>query len=204
MAYGFTRFELMGTLPGVRLYAVRGYVAAPQIEWPLGDGVHIQFVPMHKDAGAGPYDIAHCSPADAPAILELQTLAHESEARLYDDRTLPPLTQTLDDLRLELESATVLKALNTGRLVGSVRAREQDGTVHVGRLIVLPELQGRGLGTLLMRRIEACFPEAKRFELFTGNRSEASLRLYERLGYRRSREQMLSSSIALVFMEKQR
>ena len=27
IAHGFTRFELMGTLPGVKLYATRGYVA---------------------------------------------------------------------------------------------------------------------------------------------------------------------------------
>jgi GNAT superfamily N-acetyltransferase len=204
MAYGYRRFELMGTLPGVRLYAARGYVAAPQIEWPLGDGLHIQFVPMHKDAGAAPYDIARASLADAPSILALQKLAYQSEARLYDDWSLPPLTQTLDDLRLEIDSATVLKALSADRLVGSVRAREQDGTVHVGRLIVHPDMQGRGLGTLLMRQLEACFPAVKSFELFTGSRSEANIRLYERLGYRRGGEKILSPAVTLVFMEKQR
>ena len=48
MAHGFTRFELMGTLPGVRLYAARGYVAGDPIDWPLGDGLAIKFVPMTK------------------------------------------------------------------------------------------------------------------------------------------------------------
>ena len=48
MAHGFTRFELMGTLPGVRLYAARGYVAGDPIDWPLGDGLAIRFVPMTK------------------------------------------------------------------------------------------------------------------------------------------------------------
>ena len=51
MAHGFTRFELMGTLPGVRLYAARGYQAGERIEWPLGDGLAIPFVPMSKSAG---------------------------------------------------------------------------------------------------------------------------------------------------------
>jgi hypothetical protein len=48
MARGFVRFELMGTLPGVRLYAARGYVAADPILWPLGEGLDISFVPMSK------------------------------------------------------------------------------------------------------------------------------------------------------------
>ncbi len=48
VAHGFRRFELMATLPGVRLYAARGYVPAPQIRWPVGEGVEIEFVPMSK------------------------------------------------------------------------------------------------------------------------------------------------------------
>jgi ribosomal protein S18 acetylase RimI-like enzyme len=83
-----------------------------------------------------------------------------------------------------------------------VRAREADGTCHIGRLIVTPELQGRGIGTRLLRAIEARFPGARRFELFTGSRSAANLRLYERLGFRRCREQTLSPAVTLVFMEK--
>jgi GNAT superfamily N-acetyltransferase len=50
MAYGFARFELMATLPGVRLYAARGYVAGEPIEWSLGADLTIRFVPMTKQA----------------------------------------------------------------------------------------------------------------------------------------------------------
>ena len=69
----------------------------------------------------------------------------------------------------------VLKATEAGRLVGSVRARAANGVCQVGRLIVHPELQGRGVGTMLMRHIEAEFPDATTFELFTGSRSEGNL-----------------------------
>ncbi len=47
-AAGFTRFELMATLPGSRLYEQCGYVALPAIDYPLSDGVTIRFVPMVK------------------------------------------------------------------------------------------------------------------------------------------------------------
>ena len=45
---GFSRAELMATLPGVRLYAARGYVATQRVSYDLGNGEHIDFVPMSK------------------------------------------------------------------------------------------------------------------------------------------------------------
>jgi GNAT superfamily N-acetyltransferase len=150
------------------------------------------------------YRIAPATFEDAAAILELQKRAYESEARLYGDWTLPPLTQTLPSLREEFASSTVLKAMEGDRLVGSVRAREAEGLCLIGRLIVEPQLQGRGVGTMLMHHIESRFPQVRGFELFTGSRSEGNLRLYEHLGYRRSREKELSATVTLVFLEKLR
>ena len=187
-AHGFTRFELMGTLPGVRLYASRGYVAGAPVHWPVGEGVTIE----------------RAASEDAAAILELQKLAYQSEARLYDDWSLPPLVQTLESMRDDIEKSVVLKALYDGALAGSVRAHLAHDVCHVGRLIVQPHLQGRGIATRLMCAIECEFARTHRFELFTGSRSAGNIRLYERLGYRRCREQALSPGVALVFMEKLR
>jgi GNAT superfamily N-acetyltransferase len=47
-ARGFRRFELMGTLPGVRLYRAMGYRGDEQVHYPVAPGVTIQFVPMSK------------------------------------------------------------------------------------------------------------------------------------------------------------
>ena len=47
-AQGFRSLELMATLPGVRLYAARGYEAAGQVEYEIAEGVTIEFVPMRK------------------------------------------------------------------------------------------------------------------------------------------------------------
>jgi GNAT superfamily N-acetyltransferase len=47
-ARGFTRFELMGTLPGVRLYEALGYTRGEPVDYPVGQGVTIEFVPMRK------------------------------------------------------------------------------------------------------------------------------------------------------------
>ena len=47
-AEGFRSLELMATLPGVRLYAARGYVAGEQVEYEIAEGIKIEFVPMKK------------------------------------------------------------------------------------------------------------------------------------------------------------
>ena len=49
LARGFSRCELMATLPGVRLYAARGYEGSGIVEYPLdSSGLVIQFLPMTK------------------------------------------------------------------------------------------------------------------------------------------------------------
>jgi GNAT superfamily N-acetyltransferase len=50
-AHGFTAVELMATLPGVKLYAVRGYSAMPRVHFDVGAGESIEFVPMRKSLG---------------------------------------------------------------------------------------------------------------------------------------------------------
>jgi len=147
-------------------------------------------------------EILAASIEDGPEILTLQRLAYQSEAALYGDFSIPPLTEKLVELQAEFGRQLILKAVEDGRIVGSVRGREHEGTCYVGRLIVHPDHQSRGIGTALMYRLERLFPAAVRFELFTGHKSTRNIRLYGRLGYRVLRTQAVSDRLALVFMEK--
>lgn len=141
---------------------------------------------------------------DAQEILELQKLAYQSEAAIHNEYNIPPLTQTLAEMRADFEKQVVLKATSGGRIVGSVRGYVSKGTCFVGRLIVHPDFQNRGLGTRLMGEIERVFGQAQRFELFTGHRSERNLYLYRKLGYRPFKEQKVSEALTLVFLEKEK
>jgi len=47
-AHGFCEVELMATLPGVKLYAVRGYVGSEMVRYDVGAGEIIEFIPMRK------------------------------------------------------------------------------------------------------------------------------------------------------------
>jgi GNAT superfamily N-acetyltransferase len=47
--YGFRSTELMATLPGLKLYKACGYEGDQRVQYEIGDGVSIEFVPMRKD-----------------------------------------------------------------------------------------------------------------------------------------------------------
>ena len=92
--------------------------------------------------------------ADAEEILSLQKLAYRSEAEIYDDFNIPPLLQTPEEIKKDFENQTFLKATLDGKIRGSVRAFIKEGTCYIGRLIVHPDFQNRGMGKELMQRIE--------------------------------------------------
>jgi GNAT superfamily N-acetyltransferase len=48
-AHGFKSAEMMATLPGVKLYAVRGYSGDEKIEVPLGENTNIICIKMRKN-----------------------------------------------------------------------------------------------------------------------------------------------------------
>ncbi|HUI71261.1 MAG TPA: GNAT family N-acetyltransferase [Spirochaetia bacterium] len=146
--------------------------------------------------------IALAAVKDAEAILELQKLCYQSEAAINDDYSIPPLTQTLESMREEFDTKVVLKAIEKGRIIGSIRGFVTDDTCYVGRVIVHPEFQNRGFGKQLLGAIEMVFQRARRFELFISARSEKNLALYAKFGYREFKRESLNDRVTLVYMEK--
>ncbi|MGD1118483.1 MAG: GNAT family N-acetyltransferase [Dehalococcoidales bacterium] len=142
---------------------------------------------------------------DAAAILKLQKLAYLSEAAIYNDYSIPPLTQTLKEIKDDFRNNVVLKAVRDGVIIGSVRGQlNQEGDCYIGRLMVHPDFQHRGTGTRLIHAIQAEFPQVKRFTLGTGHRSDKNIRLYQKLGFRQHGTEHLSDSVTIVLMEKVR
>lgn len=138
--------------------------------------------------------------ADAGELLTLQRAAYVSEAQIYNTPFLPALTQTLEDLLVELSYPAMGTRMN-GRLIAAVRWKTEGTTAYIGRLVVAPDLQGRGVGSALLRAAETG-SNAERFELFTGHLSTANIRLYEREGYRVSHRNMLQPGVELVYLTK--
>jgi len=142
---------------------------------------------------------------DLDEILVLQKLAFTGEAIRYNDFTIAPLAETIDDLTKKYsdprKAVIILKIVQDRRIIASVRAYEKDGTCHIGRMVVHPDYQHKGLGTRLMKAIESCYAGA-RFELFTGAESTGNILFYQSLGYHINDMQNNSESVNLVGLEK--
>ena len=123
---------------------------------------------------------------DAGEILTLQRAAYLSEAQLHNDLTIPPLTETLAEVRTQLAREDVRRwgIRSHRRLVAAVRVTIRGHDAELGRFTVVPDRQGEGLGTRLLRHVERHLPPAvTTISLFTGELSAANLRLYRRHGY---------------------
>lgn len=145
--------------------------------------------------------LSRISPADAGEVLTVQRAAFASEALIYGSADMPPLTQTLDEMRAELANANGWVARVGPRLVGAIRVRETDDLLLIGRIAIAPDMQGSGIGRALLEAAErdSRAPEA---ELFTGSLSEANVRLYESCGYRIAERVDQGDGTEQLFMRK--
>jgi tRNA (guanine37-N1)-methyltransferase len=123
--------------------------------------------------------------SDAGELLTLQRACWVQEQQANPDVEIDALTESLDDVRAWTSEGTTFVARSAGRLVGAVRGRLHGGAWDIGRLMVAPDLHGRGLGRMLLARMEAAAPaEATSYELFTGAGSLRNQRMYKKAGYR--------------------
>lgn len=152
----------------------------------------------------GQITVRDITPDDAGEVLTLQRAAFVQEALIYRSVDMPPLTQTLDEVRAELEENLGCVALDGPRMVGAVRARRDGDLLLIGRIAIAPDQQGRGIGTTLLDAVETRgrAAGATEAELFTGSLSEANLRLYEREGYVETQRVPGDDGIEQVFLRK--
>ena len=139
---------------------------------------------------------------DLPEILQLQYLAYQSEAKLLNNPNIPPLKQTLPEVEAEFDKGVILKLpSDDGTIIGSVRAWLENGTVYVGKLMVHPDFQRRGLGSKLLLAVENVYP-GQRYELFTSTMSAGNIALYQRNGYQIFNEKQINEHLRFVYLEK--
>ena len=139
---------------------------------------------------------------DLQEILDLQYLAYQSEAKLFNNQDIPPLKQTLQEVQGEYESGVILKVSDEeDAIIGSVRAYVTNGTVYIGKLVVHPQKQSQGIGTKLLLAIENEYPN-QRYELFTSTKSIRNIALYQRLGYHSFKQEKITEEMEFVYLEK--
>jgi GNAT superfamily N-acetyltransferase len=141
--------------------------------------------PIDLDApGLAGLTIGRAEARDAPELLVLQRACWVTEAIANDTLDIAALHESLDDVEHGIAEQQTWVVRDGPRLVGSVRGTMAGDAWEIGRLMVAPDLGGRGLGRFLLAWIEEHKPDGvTRFELFTGARNTRNLRLYGNAGY---------------------
>jgi tRNA (guanine37-N1)-methyltransferase len=121
--------------------------------------------------------------SDAGEILTLQRACWVQEALANHTLAIPALHESLDEVLASLDHWDTYVVRDAHRLIGSVRGRLVDGDFEVGRLMVAPDLQGLGLGSLLLEHILRAGPAGVPFVLSTGALSVDNQRMYRAAGF---------------------
>jgi len=126
--------------------------------------------------------------SDLKDILSLQKTAFLSEAELYDNYDIEPLTQTINSIENDFKTHIFLKAEYQNKIIGSVKIKDNGEFCWIGKLMVIPGYRNKGIGRKLMLAAEKIYPKGKQFILFTGYKSINNIKLYESIGYTKSEE----------------
>ncbi|MGK5675246.1 GNAT family N-acetyltransferase [Micromonospora sp. URMC 106] len=117
----------------------------------------------------------------ARTLLSLQRAAYAVEASIIGDDRIPPLHETLDELR-----ATPLRWLGAcddgRRLVGAIARSEDHAEVDIDRLVVDPASHRQGVGRALVREVLALAGH-RRTIVATGRANLPARALYESFGF---------------------
>lgn len=133
--------------------------------------------------------ISRARAEDAGELLTLQLAAWVREGIEAERIDIPPLLENLDDVTAQLKDPALTIWTyrdRSGRLISTVRTSLlSPTTAFLGRLGVVPDRSGEGIGGAMLRLAESRLPAAViRMELVTGARSLSNHRFYQRRGYR--------------------
>ncbi|PRY63279.1 tRNA (guanine37-N(1)-) methyltransferase [Knoellia remsis] len=142
--------------------------------------------PAAATSALGELEERVATPADAPDLQVLTRACWAPEFARYG--MFGAGEEDLDEVRDGIQHWDTRVWRRDGALLASVRVRphpDEDSAWQIGRLMVAPYLQGRGLGRELLAYAESLAPEDVRtFWLNTGAKSTENLRMYRKAGYR--------------------
>lgn len=139
---------------------------------------------------------------DLEELLEVQKLAFQCLAELYNDYSIPPVTQSLQAIAEEFNSKLFLIAIFEQKIIGSVRAYSENNTCHIEKVFVHPDYQKKGIASQLLLEMEKRFNGVIKYELEVVSKSLYNISFYKKRGYLEIDSFKVREDITLVRMEK--
>lgn len=129
-------------------------------------------------------------PADEPFLFKVYAGTREAELAAWgwdeqQQRTflLMQFTAQQRSYGWQYPDATHSILLHDGQEVGQVRIAHVDGMTVLVDIALLPECRGRGIGAMVLQRLQAEATRSGRFLRLRVTRENPAGRLYERLGF---------------------
>ena len=139
---------------------------------------------------------------DVPALLDLQRKAFGPLCEELEWEDAPVLTESLEHAYEEFARCTTLKVQNDeGLIIGSVNGNVTDGSLYIGRLMVLPEYQQQGIGKLLFREIQSRLPHRHAW-LCTCQQVRHPYEFYLREGFKPYKSEEVGPGLTWAYLEK--
>jgi ribosomal protein S18 acetylase RimI-like enzyme len=125
----------------------------------------------------------------------VQRLAYAVEAELIGFDGIPPLHESLDDLRACGE--TFLGLYDEEGLAGAVSYLMEGSTVDICRLVVHPRAHRRGIASKLLDAL----PDGPQ-TVSTGSRNEPALRLYRKRGFSETGTREVAPGVSITDLSR--
>ena len=122
--------------------------------------------------------------SDALVLNAISRLAFDSDVEVgAPSAGGPPGYMSLKYHMKMAKSGHLFKLTENGLILGGAILFRRGGTLNIGRIFIDPKHFRKGYGTLMMREIEALFPDARLFTLDTPAWNTRTNAFYTRLGY---------------------
>ena len=139
-------------------------------------------------------------PGTLRGVRDLQRASYAVEAELIGFDGIPPLHESLQELRDCRES--FLGVDDETGLAGAVSwARLLDGTLDICRLMVHPRAHRRGIATALLDGLDRAEP-ARRVVVSTGTANHPALALYRRRGFTPVGTRWIAPAVSITILER--
>ena len=121
---------------------------------------------------------------------------------MIGSRNVPAIMESYEENEADFRNWTVLlRRDDSGRIIGAVRFRRDNGHVEIGRVMVDQDFRNQGIAIGLMTAVEE-LTRAKIFDLYTCTKSYININLYEKLGYRIYKVEQGDRDLSFAYMRK--
>ncbi|AZU61727.1 GNAT family N-acetyltransferase [Neobacillus mesonae] len=135
-------------------------------------------------------------------LFDVQKASYLVEAKLINFFEIPPLVESIEDLKNSME--VFYGYFEEEELAGAISCTEEGEELTIGRLVVDPKHFRKGIAQKLLCAIEENHPEIRVYKVSTGKENGPAKNLYLKNGFKTVNQVEASPGLFLSIFEKRK